>query len=74
MSSMNSMVCATSTRDYLTPFAQAMPDEYKNRCAVTAYRNYYQSKIHSAGGVRYVRKKRPSWFKDVGGYFEGCRE
>lgn len=25
----------------LTPFAQAMPDEYKNKCAVTAYRNYY---------------------------------
>ena len=49
-----------------TPFAQAMPEEYKNDCAVTAYRNYYQSKIHSAGGVRYVRKKRPSWFKEVG--------
>tara|TARA_Y100000361_G_C11119892_1_gene322586 strand:- start:87 stop:596 length:510 start_codon:yes stop_codon:yes gene_type:complete len=43
MSSMKS-VFATSTRDYLTPFAQAMPDEYKNRCAVTAYRNYYHSK------------------------------
>ena len=25
----------------LTPFAQAMPDEYKNECAVTAYRDYY---------------------------------
>ena len=24
-----------------TPFAQAMPDEYKNKNAVTAYRNYY---------------------------------
>ena len=25
----------------LTPFAQCMPDEYKNECAVTAYRDYY---------------------------------
>ena len=25
----------------LTPFAQAMPDKYKNRCAVKAYRAYY---------------------------------
>jgi len=27
----------------LTPFAQAMPDEYKNECAVTAYRTYYKN-------------------------------
>jgi hypothetical protein len=25
----------------MTPFAQAMPDEFKNECAVTAYRDYY---------------------------------
>jgi len=25
----------------LTPFAQAMPEQYKNDCAVTAYRAYY---------------------------------
>ena len=25
----------------LTPFAQAMPEQYKNECAVTAYRAYY---------------------------------
>jgi len=25
----------------MTPFAQAMPDKYKNECAVTAYRDYY---------------------------------
>ena len=25
----------------LTPFAQAMPPQYKNECAVTAYRAYY---------------------------------
>lgn len=31
-------------RDRLTPFAQAMPDEYRNPCAITAYRAYYHSK------------------------------
>lgn len=25
----------------MTPFAQAMPDKYKNECAVTAYQSYY---------------------------------
>ena len=25
----------------LTPFAQAMPDEYKNSCSIAAYRDYY---------------------------------
>ena len=25
----------------LTPFAQAMPEQYRNECAVTAYRAYY---------------------------------
>jgi hypothetical protein len=26
---------------HLTPFAQAMPEQYRNPCAVTAYRAYY---------------------------------
>jgi hypothetical protein len=26
----------------LTPFVQAMPDQYKHECAVTAYRSYYK--------------------------------
>lgn len=25
----------------LTPFAQAMPEQYRNPCAITAYRQYY---------------------------------
>jgi Pyrimidine dimer DNA glycosylase len=34
----------------LTPFAQAMPDEFKNDCAVQAYRNYYRgAKYHLLG-------------------------
>lgn len=27
--------------EFLTPFAQAMPDKYKNRNPIEAYRNYY---------------------------------
>jgi hypothetical protein len=31
-------------KGYLTPFAQAMPEEFKNKNAILAYRNYYKSK------------------------------
>ena len=34
----------------LTPFAQAMPDEYKDDDVVKAYRSYYKSKQYSKGG------------------------
>ena len=46
----------------LTPFAQAMPDEFKHPNAVVAYRRYYHSKINSPGGVRYVRTAPPEWW------------
>jgi hypothetical protein len=49
----------------LTPFAQAMPDEYKHEDAVTAYRAYYHSKIHSAGGVHYRHTNPPDWWMGV---------
>lgn len=49
----------------LTPFAQAMPDEYKHENAVTAYRAYYHSKIHSPGGVRYKHTSPPDWWMEV---------
>ena len=48
-----------------TPFAQAMPDEYKNDDAVKAYRSYYKSKEHSKGGVRYVRGDVPDWWEAI---------
>ena len=38
---------------------QAMPDEYKNKCSIVAYRNYYRGgkkHLHS-----YKRAKVPSW-------------
>ena len=45
----------------LTPFAQAMPDEYKCEDAVEAYKRYYQSpekrKIAS-----WKRRNPPSWY------------
>jgi hypothetical protein len=45
----------------ITPFAQAMPDEYKDVDAVVAYRRYYQSqdkrKIAS-----WKKREKPEWF------------
>jgi hypothetical protein len=47
----------------LTPFAQAMPDEYKNDDVVKAYRAYYKSKIDSPGGVHYRHTNPPDWWE-----------
>jgi len=47
----------------MTPFAQAMPDEYKHEDAVTAYRAYYHSKVHSKGGVYYRHTSPPDWWR-----------
>jgi hypothetical protein len=45
--------------DDLTPFAQAMPDEYKHDDAVTAYRAYYlNDKAHM---LAYTHRDMPSW-------------
>lgn len=43
----------------LTPFAQAMPEQYKNADPVTAYQQYYM------GEKRYIatwKQNRPQWF------------
>ena len=42
----------------LTPFAQAMPEEYKQQSAVDAYRAYYRSKPF----VAWARGPAPSWW------------
>lgn len=43
----------------LTPFAQAMPDEYKNDDAVIAYRTYYiKDKQHL---LQYKNRAVPDW-------------
>ncbi len=43
----------------LTPFAQAMPEQYKNPCAVTAYRAYYHGE--KARFATWKRNK-PNWW------------
>ncbi len=48
--------------DGLTPFAQAMPDEYKHDNAVTAYRAYYHSKRFANGPPRWDRSPTPTWW------------
>lgn len=48
-------------RDQLTPFVQAMPNEYKNKDAVEAYRAFYiGSKVRFA---RWKTGNTPDWFR-----------
>lgn len=42
-----------------TPFAQAMPDEYKHDDPVVAYRAYYRNE--KADLLTYTKRERPSW-------------
>ena len=44
----------------LTEFAQAMPEQYKNKCSVTAYRSYYIGE--KAGFATWKTRKAPEWF------------
>jgi len=44
----------------LTPFAQAMPDEYKSDDVVTAYRTYYKN--DKADIATWKRRQQPEWF------------
>jgi len=44
----------------LTPFAQAMPIQYKNDCAVTAYRDYYAGE---KSGFAKWKTAPPHWWK-----------
>lgn len=46
----------------LTPFAQAMPDEYRHEDPVVAYRTYYiQNKIKKRGIIAYTKRSAPEW-------------
>ena len=47
----------------LTPFAQAMPEEYKNPDAVEAYRAYYLGEKTAFAEWKY--SETPSWFEEV---------
>ena len=42
----------------LTPFAQAMPDQYKNKNAVKAYRDYYINEKSSF--LTWTKRKKPT--------------
>lgn len=44
----------------LLPFAQAMPTQYKNECAVTAYRAYYHGE---KAKFATWKTKEPKWWK-----------
>lgn len=46
----------------LTPFAQAMPDEYKGEDAVEAYRKYYQSP-DKRRIASWKRRTPPAWYQ-----------
>lgn len=48
------------TLDYMTPFAQAMPELYKSEDAVKAYRNYY--KIEKSSIAKWTKRSAPLWF------------
>ena len=49
--------------DSMTPFAQAMPEEYKNPNAVEAYRAYYVGEKRAIAEWKNV--ETPSWFQEV---------
>tara|TARA_R110001583_G_scaffold28240_2_gene100467 strand:+ start:3154 stop:3705 length:552 start_codon:yes stop_codon:yes gene_type:complete len=49
--------------DSITPFAQAMPDEYKNEDAVKAYRAYYLGE--KTGFAEWKNVETPSWYKEA---------
>jgi len=46
----------------LTAFAQAMPDECRNECAVAAYRTYYS--IHKCKFARWAHGPQPWWWQN----------
>ena len=47
----------------LTPFAQAMPDEYKNDNPIQAYRNYYNGE--KSYFAEWKNTPTPEWFNPV---------
>lgn len=42
-----------------TPFALAMPDQYKGSCPVQSYRDYYRGE--KASIATYTKRQRPYW-------------
>lgn len=48
-----------------TPFAQAMPDQYKSDCAVSAYRSYYKGE--KSKFAAWKKRSAPQWWGVVDG-------
>jgi hypothetical protein len=48
----------------ITPFAQAMPDQYRNADAVVAYRNYYIGEKRRFATWKFTPS--PDWWRGVG--------
>jgi hypothetical protein len=48
---------------HMTPFAQAMPEEFKGHDPVEAYRRYYAIAKHHLH--QYTRRGKPSWLDNV---------
>lgn len=44
----------------LTPFAQCMPDQYKHKNAVEAYRNYYRGEKRDI--AKWTTRSTPDWW------------
>lgn len=55
----------------LTSFAQAMPDRYKHKDAVIAYRNYYLGEKDFA---TWTNRPRPDWYRRSNNTFESSYE
>jgi len=59
------VVCGLSVPELpdvpMTPFAQAMPDDYKSNDAVESYRTYYM--IDKAHLASWKRRGQPEWWK-----------
>tara|TARA_R100000458_G_C8148925_1_gene157283 strand:+ start:120 stop:671 length:552 start_codon:yes stop_codon:yes gene_type:complete len=49
--------------DEMTPFAQAMPEEYKNTNAVEAYRAYYLGE--KTGFAEWKYSEKPLWYEEA---------
>ena len=45
----------------LTEMPQCMPDEFKDKDVVTAYRNYYEMKAETISPFRYTKRPVPGW-------------
>lgn len=55
----------------LTRFAQAMPDDYKNACVVTAYRTYY---MYDKKKFAAWKTQKPYWWEDINENYESATE